>query len=177
MTPLRHACPGTPPATQQAAGHCEPLAPLPGPRAGMGAVDIVDRLGRVLAVLDAIDDADIAWHAEAIRLWLSGAGWEASAGLTPGWRDVIAARRREIAFAALLATLTPLPSCRAKSDELSTRLHRYEATSWPRDRAAGRRPSGAEGLAFDYLQTNGPTSAERIRKMLPVRNGSPRRVR
>jgi hypothetical protein len=123
----------------------------------------VATIHRCLAQIDASENGDLAWLAESLRLWLAGAAWEDALGLRPGWRDHLRQRQQQAALAAIVASLPPM-SCRALGDEIEARLRRYEASTFPSDRAAGRRPSGQNGLAYDYLEAGGATSAETLRK-------------
>jgi hypothetical protein len=118
---------------------------------------------RCLAELDASENSAMACLSEALRLWLAGAAWEQALGLARGWREHIRRRQQQAALAAIVASL-PAMSCRSLGGEISARLCRYEATSYPADRATGRRPSGLSGLLYDYLQSGGATSAESLRR-------------
>lgn len=133
----------------------------------MGAVLITDRLHRVLGQLDAADD-NSAWLIETVRLWQSGAPWEASLGLADGWRKVIQQRAQAEALAGLLAGLpSPQPaSVRAQARQIAAALKRYETTTWLTDRNTGRRPDGAQGFARDYLLADGATSEPMLRRAL-----------
>jgi hypothetical protein len=138
-----------------------------------GAVAIAERVGRALAQLDATEDDDVAWFAAAVRTWLDGAPWDAALGLASGWREVTSHQRRQRALEGLLATLPGL-RCAAAAREIAGALRTYETGEWAADRRAGHRPDGRRGLAFDYLAAGGPTSEERLRKILPI--WSPKRV-
>jgi hypothetical protein len=130
-----------------------------------GAVAIVGRVHRALALLRASDNADAAWLAEALATWLAGAPWEGAAGLAEGWRALVHQQAQDAAMAGLTAALPP-GSARSTAAEIERRLARYQAGRWRQDRAAGRRPAGIDGLLHDYLLADGALSAERIRRRL-----------
>lgn len=128
-------------------------------------VATVERIQRAVTLLRAVDDVDAGWLAECVETWLAGAPWDAAVGLSEGWRDHVLRRRQDTALAALAAALGAM-SGRAAACTISARLTRYESTAWPRDRAAGRRPTGPDGPAYDYLAAKGPTSPASVRRKL-----------
>jgi hypothetical protein len=84
----------------------------------------VARVHRGLATLDASDDADAAWLAECLRLWLAGAPFDEAVGLAGGWRGHLRRREQEAALGRLLGALGPFPSGRAAGDALKALLSR-----------------------------------------------------
>lgn len=108
---------------------------------------------------------DEAGLAETLDDWLAGAPFEAALGLAPGWRDVVRQGAQLRALGELVRDLSPR-STRATAQTLAARLRAYEAAGWRSDRSTGRRPPGGGGLLYDFLRAGGPTSAERLRKML-----------
>jgi hypothetical protein len=131
-------------------------------------VDTIERVHRVLALLDACEGTDAAWFAEAVRIWLAGAPFESAQGLEGSWRDYLNQRRQQAALRSILAAQPPMPSASAAARRVEALLKCYETTGWRSDHPAGRRPIGVNGAAFDYLQAGGPTSFERLRKIIPA---------
>lgn len=131
----------------------------------MGAIQIVDRLHRLLGQLDVTDaDADTAWILEVVRLWRTGTPWDEALGLGGAWRAVLQQRDQQRALAALQAAL-PAKTARGRARRLKAMLGRYENTGWRKDQWVGR-PEGLDGYAWDYLGAAGPTSFERLRKLV-----------
>jgi hypothetical protein len=133
------------------------------------AAEIVDRITRVLPVMVATGDVDAAWLVEVLRLWLASAAFDQAAGLASGWRAHVRHRRQVECLRRLLGGLPPM-TARTAAGRLHHELLRYATTRWPADEASGRRPPDFRGDLYDYLTAGGPTSAERLRKLLA---GSP----
>jgi hypothetical protein len=100
---------------------------------------------------------------EGLRLFRAGAPFETALGLAPGWRTAAAAQRQAQTLSRLVAGRTG--SRRAIAEEIATEIRSYTAAAWRVDREAGRRPAGRVGDLFDFLTANGPTSADRIRRL------------
>lgn len=128
------------------------------------ALDIADRLAADAAFLQESGRVETA---EAMRLNLAGAPWEAALGVRTGWLAVVKQRQRDKALVQLLAAVGPMRWAPA-GEKISAIFLAYETTAWQADRLAGRRPPGVKGAAYDYLCGEGPTSAERLRKILPL---------
>ncbi len=132
----------------------------------------VHRLTRPLAIAESASSAAellrTAGHhvlAEAISLWLAGASLDDALNLAPGWRQHVRDKARTTALRRL-AGLLPAGSARATAQAAATLIARYEATAWRRDRAAGRRPAGVPGAAYDVLAAGPAPSAATIRRVL-----------
>jgi hypothetical protein len=132
----------------------------------VGPIAIVAAVSRVGAAMRETDNPELIWFGDAVALWQAGAPWEACLGLAGGWRDALRHRDQQTALAVILGSLKPR-SARGGSEEIATLLRRYEASGWRSDQARGRRPAGCFGACYDYLTADGPTSAERIRRVLP----------
>jgi hypothetical protein len=117
-------------------------------------------------VLDQNDTTllPVAW---AIDAWLSGGGDFAEAlGLAPGWHSALRQRQRDEALRELATRHFPGLCGRPGARAMVAAATDYETRRWPRDRAAGRRPDGADGLLFDVLTLGRIPAEEMLRKCI-----------
>jgi hypothetical protein len=123
-------------------------------------------LDRLMQKASDSEDADLNRLADSLRLWRAGAPLETAMGLQGGWRGYLDQRTQQAALAALVAAQPAGLSCLALAIRIAEPLLRYETTAWPRDRDAGRRPPGLDGLLYDLLLTDCPRSVSRLRRVL-----------
>ena len=134
------------------------------------AISTVRRIHRALHALDDAADAgndDAAFLARALRDWLTAGQFESALGLSGGWRDAVAEDQADRALIGLASAYAEGMSYRQVAAEIMRRMRRYETTRYAIDRALGCRPPDPEGLLFDYLRAGGPSSVERVRRLLP----------
>jgi hypothetical protein len=88
--------------------------------------------------------------------------------MAPGWHSAMRQRQRDAALEELarahFASLRGDPRARAMVAAATD----YEARRWPRDRAAGRRPDGRDGLFFDVLSVGRMPGREMLRKCFGI---------
>jgi hypothetical protein len=107
----------------------------------------------MIALAAASGDPEALHAADGLALWLGSdvATLEAALGLPATWRSADRRRRRDDLYAKIAQMNVPglkgAPLARAVAAEID----RYQTSSWPRDRANGRRPGGANAMLFDIL--------------------------
>ena len=124
----------------------------------------IARVGRVLAHLRASDDDD-AWLANALGDWLAGQTLDAALGLKNNWRDESRQRARNTELRRIADRHFPALKGRARATAFDLALSRYVAC-FPRDKRAGRRPTGLSGALYDYLLAHSPVSFATLRNVL-----------
>ncbi len=87
--------------------------------------------------------------------------------LTKGWRTKAQRQARHAALVKLHAEFFPLLVGHKAARAVGDAIHRYETTSWPRDRESGLRPRDALNAAcFDVLMhSNRVLGHESLRRM------------
>jgi hypothetical protein len=129
--------------------------------------DPLTRLGRVIALLARSGDPDAIWAAEALVGWRDGSeSFEEVLGGAPGLRAAWHRRQWDRALGALAQRFPAARSARALAAEVHPAVSRYEAGPWLRDKAAGRRPDGINGLCYDLLSHGELPGEDRLRRLL-----------
>ena len=142
---------------------------------GRAAVTIADGLHRTAARLLDLADADCQRLGAAVLAWTNDAApisFDAALGLPSGWRDLVRRERRNAALIGLAERRFPGLAGRALAAAVASAMRRYEASSWPRDRRAGRRPDGMAGDIFDLLALGETLSESRMRSLFNEMAGS-----
>ena len=138
------------------------------PIAPARATETIASLHRAASRLIELDEADCTTLAAAVLVWLSDGApmsFDAALGLPSGWRDLVRRERRNAALVGLAERRFPGLAGRALAAAVALAVRRYEASSWPRDRRAGRRPDGMAGDLFDLLTLGESLSESRIRSL------------
>ena len=121
--------------------------------------DAIARL-RLIALRLPHGDADALWLLEATEIAGLGISLTAALGLHHGYEAVTRRQSRDAALSALAAA-SPGRSVNAKAAWIAAQLaaHRRRTGSPDRD--------GITEHLVTYLDCRGPTSAERVRRLLP----------
>jgi hypothetical protein len=130
-----------------------------------GAVDLVEDaelVGRRLLASSDPADRRIADGLLALR---REGSFEAAFGVAAGWHATFLVHSQARALCEIAKQWRGAPD-REQGRQVKDLLKRYETTAWLTDRKTFRRPDGQLGYAFDYLSAGGPTSAERLRKLI-----------
>jgi hypothetical protein len=121
-------------------------------RSAMSGADPIARIARLLDVDAPLAADDIAALLVAFRrAAASGETIESALGLAPGWRKVIAARRRD----AALAALPWAGSKRAQAAQTRRALLRYANTKYPADRDRGAAGDPEDAPLYALLAAHG----------------------
>lgn len=81
------------------------------------------------------------------------------------WRSEARRRQRDMALIELRARHFPALWGREAARAVGAAVRRYQTTSWPRDKCAGRRPDGLHGLSFDLLSVAELPGEEVLRRL------------
>ena len=127
--------------------------------------DVLNAIDRLQALADASPDAQLgAWLSEALALVRVGVPLADAVGLDHGF----AIRRRTQSEALTLLAAAAQPGSRKGTAVwIAQQIRQYERRDWLADRDRRIRPDGMRGCLYDYMRAGGPTSGERIRKLLP----------
>jgi hypothetical protein len=127
----------------------------------------VDHLGTIATDLLKVDHPLGRWLVEAVAMVRTGATLEAAFDVGGGYGAACRQQAQDTALGTLAAAVPGSPSVNALAHRIAEQLAAYQMNGWPRDRDERRRPPGLAGYLFDYLEARGPTSAQRLRKILP----------
>lgn len=127
------------------------------PGAASDLLDRVHAIRRAVALLVEHGDDDVRSVAAGIAQWVNrepgdDTAMAADLDLPPCWRTDWRRAERDLRLLDLSARWFPGLSGRAAARKVWEAASRYETTSWPRDRRAGRRPDGMAGDLFDVLR-------------------------
>lgn len=129
-----------------------------------GAIDITDRVDRIITRLLGLGDPEIEWLADALQIWRAGGEWDISLGLASGWFRVVAQRDRDRALAGILAGLQPAKA-RDLSRQVAAILRRHDGNKSVSDRKyLSAEEEQVRMHARDFLAAGGSACTETLRK-------------
>jgi len=131
-------------------------------------VSTVDFLRRAKEILAESGDPQVVFVVEGLQWWLQNDGmtFDVALGLTGAWRAEDRRRRRDRLIQRLALAHFGDSKGRARALAIAKAARRYRGTSWPRDRHAGRRPDGLNGVIFEVLSLGPFPSEPTLRRIL-----------
>jgi hypothetical protein len=131
-------------------------------------VEAVQRAVQILLEQPDPAAARLAW---ALDAWLAtGADLAECLGMARGWHAAWRQGQRDRALREMAARYFPALGGRPLARRVADAVAAYAARSWPRDRAARRRPDGLNGLAYDTLLAGPMPTEETLRKCIFLGN-------
>jgi len=139
------------------------------------ARDTIASVRRAIRFLTEQGDDDLVEIAGGLQRWTDGRAdtvtLDIELGLAPGWRAAERRERRDLALLELHRGHFAGLKGRAAARAIAAAVHRYETTSWPRDRAGHRRPDGRSGMLYDALSLGEVPGEETLRRLFSAGTG------